>query len=185
MHAAREHLVAVCLRVAPVAIARVVCGCDNNHNMGRSDRFRALALSLLAWILVISTPVTSQRQTSSITPSAASPIQFSYQAIDFQLDSSETAQRHAPETMADGVALFDYNNDGRLDIFFSNGADIRTLHKTSPKFYNRLFQNDGNGHFTEVTTRAGLAGSGYDNGVAIGDYDNDGYEDIFSGRGAS
>jgi len=87
--------------------------------------------------------------------------------------------------MAGGVALFDYNNDGRLGIFFTNGADIRTLHKTSPKFYNRLFQNDGNGHFTEVTTRAGLAGSGYDNGVAIGDYDNDGYEDIFSGRGAS
>jgi enediyne biosynthesis protein E4 len=149
--------------------------------MRRSDRFRTLALSLLAWILVISTPVTSQRQTSSIISSAASPIQFSYQPIDFQLDSSETAQLHAPETMAGGVALFDYNNDGKLDIFFTNGADIRTLHKTSPKFSNRLFQNDGNGHFTDVTAKAGLAGSGYDNGVAIGDYDNDGYEDIFVG----
>jgi len=108
-----------------------------------------------------------------------SPIRFAYQPIDFQLDSCETPQRHAPETMAGGVAVFDYNNDGKLDIFFTNGADIKTLRKTSPKYYNRLFQNDGKGHFTDVTEKAGLAGTGYDTGVAIGDYDNDGYEDIF------
>ena len=81
--------------------------------------------------------------------------------------------------MAGGVAVFDYNNDGKLDIFFTNGADIHTLRKSSPKFRNRLFENDGKGHFTDVTDKAGLAGSGYDMGVAIGDYDNDGYEDIF------
>ncbi len=108
-----------------------------------------------------------------------SPIQFVYQPIDFKLDSCETPQRHAPETMAGGVAVFDYNNDGKLDIFFTNGADIDTLRKTSPKYSNRLFENDGKGHFTDVTAKAGLAGSGYDVGVAIGDYDNDGYEDIF------
>ncbi|MGA7291683.1 MAG: CRTAC1 family protein [Terriglobales bacterium] len=111
----------------------------------------------------------------------ASPIQFSYQPIDFRLDSSETPERHAPETMAGGVAVFDYNNDGKLDIFFANGADIDTLHKTSPKYSNRLFENDGHGHFTDVTAKAGLAGTGFDVGVAIGDYDNDGYEDIFVG----
>ncbi len=108
-----------------------------------------------------------------------SPIQFVYQPIDFTLDSCETPQRHAPETMAGGVAVFDYNNDGKLDIFFTNGADIDTLQKTSPKYSNRLFENDGQGHFTDVTEKAGLAGSGFDVGVAIGDYDNDGYEDIF------
>jgi len=108
-----------------------------------------------------------------------SPIQFVYQPIDFKLDSCETPQRHAPETMAGGVAVFDYNNDGKLDIFFTNGADIDTLRKSSPKYSNRLFENDGKGHFTDVTAKAGLAGSGYDVGVAIGDYDNDGYEDIF------
>lgn len=83
--------------------------------------------------------------------------------------------------MAGGVAVFDYNNDGKLDIFFSNGADIDTLKKNSPKYSNRLFENDGKGHFTDVTAKAGLAGTGYDMGVAIGDYDNDGYEDIFVG----
>ena len=81
--------------------------------------------------------------------------------------------------MAGGVAIFDFNNDGKLDIFFANGADIKTLQKTSAKYYNRLFENDGKGHFTDVTEKAGLFGTGYDTGVAIGDYDNDGYEDIF------
>ena len=112
-------------------------------------------------------------------PSTQSPIQFTYQPIAFALDSSETPERHAPETMAGGVAIFDYNNDGKLDIFFTNGADIQTLRKSSPKYFNRLFENDGKGQFTDVTEKAGLAGTGYDIGVAIADYDNDGYEDIF------
>lgn len=109
----------------------------------------------------------------------SSPIHFTYQPIDFRLDSSETPLAHAPETMAGGVAVFDFNNDGKLDIFFTNGANIDTLQKDSPKYSNRLFENDGHGHFTDVTQKAGLAGSGFDMAVAIGDYDNDGYEDIF------
>lgn len=112
-------------------------------------------------------------------PAGDGPIRFAFQPIDFKLDSCETPERHAPETMAGGVAVFDYNNDGNLDIFFTNGADIKTLHKTSAKYSNRLFENDGHGHFTDVTEKAGLAGTGYNVGVAIGDYDNDGYEDIF------
>jgi hypothetical protein len=112
---------------------------------------------------------------------AESPIRFVYHPIPFTLDVCETPERHAPETMAGGVAVFDYNNDGYLDIFFANGADIRTLKKTSPKYSNRLFANDGKGHFTDVTEKAGLAGCGYDIAAAIGDYDNDGNKDLFVG----
>jgi hypothetical protein len=107
------------------------------------------------------------------------PIHFSYHPIPFALDSCETREKHAPETMAGGVAVFDYDNDGYLDIFFTNGADIVTLKKSSAKYWNRLFHNNGDGTFTDVTEKAGLAGVGYDTGVAIGDFDNDGYEDIF------
>ncbi len=112
---------------------------------------------------------------------AKGAIHFKFQLIDFTLDSNETPQRHAPETMAGGVAVFDYDNDGYLDIFFTNGADINSLKKTSAKYSNRLFHNNGDGTFTDVTENAGLAGTGYDTGVAIGDFDNDGYEDIFVG----
>ncbi|MBV9033824.1 MAG: CRTAC1 family protein [Acidobacteriaceae bacterium] len=107
------------------------------------------------------------------------PIQFDYHPIPFRLDSDETPIRHVPATMAGGVAVFDYNGDGRPDIFFTNGADIVTLRKNSPKYFNRLFRNDGNLHFTDVTKEVGLEGTGYDVGVAIADYDNDGHPDLF------
>src|SRR5436190_3532969 len=142
------------------------------------------SLPAVLFFLIASAPLALLSQVSSSTAQTSggtggSPLRFAYEAIDFKLDSDETPEHHAPETMAGGVALFDYNNDGKLDIFFTNGADIRTLKKDSPKYSNRLFENDGKGHFTDVTEKAGLAGTGYDTGVAIGDYDNDGYEDIF------
>ncbi|MGH9771399.1 MAG: CRTAC1 family protein [Candidatus Acidiferrales bacterium] len=81
--------------------------------------------------------------------------------------------------MPAGVALFDYNGDGLLDIYLVNGADMPSLVKTGPKYYNRLFRNNGNGTFTDVTERAALEGAGYGMGVAVGDYDNDGWPDLF------
>jgi len=140
--------------------------------------------SLLAG-LIISTSVpflNAQSKTPAREQSksvADRTIHFVFQPIDFKLDSNESPEHHAPETMEGGVAVFDYNNDGKLDIFFANGANMKTLKKDSPKYYNRLFENDGKGHFTDVTDKAGLVGTGYDTGVAIGDYDNDSFEDIF------
>jgi enediyne biosynthesis protein E4 len=110
----------------------------------------------------------------------SSPIQFELKSLPVRLDSDESATaRNVPETMAGGVAVFDYNGDGRPDIFFANGADLATLKKSSDKYSDRLFRNDGNGVFTDVTTHAGLKGNGFDVGVAAGDYDNDGHPDLF------
>jgi len=133
-------------------------------------------------LFALSASLLSQDRSQANEPpkaAADSPIRFVFQPIDFKLDSNESAEHHAPETMAGGVAIFDYNNDGHPDIFFTNGANLKTLKKDSPRYYNRLFENDGKGHFTDVTEKAGLAGTGYDTGVAVGDYDNDGYEDVF------
>jgi enediyne biosynthesis protein E4 len=111
--------------------------------------------------------------------STRSPIEFELRNVPFRLENGVTAAKNLPETMLGGVAVFDYNGDGRPDIFFTNGANVETLKKDSPQYRNRLFRNDGKGVFTDVTDAAGLAGTGYDMGVAVGDYDNDGHPDLF------
>jgi hypothetical protein len=99
--------------------------------------------------------------------------------IDFVLKNSVSPQRYSIETMTGGVAVFDYNNDGLLDIFFTNGAEIPSLKKSNSSFHNKLFRNNGDGTFSDVTEKAGLAGVGYSMGVAAGDYDNDGFVDLY------
>ncbi len=81
--------------------------------------------------------------------------------------------------MVSGVALFDYDGDGYLDIYLVNGAAIPSLKKESSKYWNRLYHNNHDGTFTDVTEKAGVAGVGYGMGVSIGDYDNDGKPDMF------
>ncbi len=83
------------------------------------------------------------------------------------------------ETMPGGIAAFDYNGDGRTDIYFTNGAAIPSLEKESPKYLNRLFRNEGGMKFTDVTQEAVVAGSGYSMAAAAADYDNDGNVDLF------
>jgi enediyne biosynthesis protein E4 len=111
------------------------------------------------------------------------PIRFIEQAstsgLTFTLENNPTENKHMIETMAGGLAIFDYDGDGHPDIFFTNGADVPSLNKTSAKFSNRLFRNEGNLKFRDVTDESGLAGKGYDMGVAVADYDNDGKPDIF------
>jgi hypothetical protein len=99
--------------------------------------------------------------------------------IDFVTNSSRTDHHHQPETMVAGVALFDYDNDGLLDVFLTNGARMTDLDKTDPVYWNRLYHNEGGFHFVDVTEKAGLKGQGYDNGAAVGDFDGDGWTDLF------
>lgn len=99
--------------------------------------------------------------------------------LHFVTRNCPTPNKNQPETMVAGVALFDYDNDGFLDIYCVNGAEIPSLQKTSPQYWNRLFRNNHDGTFTDVTEKAGVGGAGYGMGVAIGDYDNDGRPDIF------
>jgi hypothetical protein len=104
---------------------------------------------------------------------------LSKSGIHFELKNSISPQRYSVETMLGGVAVFDYNNDGLLDIFFTNGAAIPSLAKSDPSFWNRLYRNNGDGTFTDVTEQAGVKGIGYSMGVAVGDFDNDGFEDLY------
>jgi hypothetical protein len=92
-----------------------------------------------------------------------------------------TGRKYFPQPMCGGVAVFDFDNDGRLDIFFTNGAKLPDLKKTDRSYYNCLLHQKRDGTFEDVTDRAGLAGErlGFNFGVAAGDYDNDGYEDLF------
>ncbi len=115
--------------------------------------------------------------------SAASQIRFEEIAaksgLHFVTQNSPTPNKNQIETMVSGVALLDYDGDGFLDVFLVNGAEIPSLAKVSPKYWNRLFHNNRDGTFTDVTETAGVAGSGFGMGVAVGDYDNDGRPDIF------
>jgi len=123
-------------------------------------------------------------------PSAPAEEIFSDQTkeagIDFVHFNGMAGLHFYPETMGSGVALFDYDNDGRLDIFLVNGAALsdpmpeRAIpHKSGPREWNRLYHQKPDGTFEDVTERAGLQGWGYGMGVAVGDYDNDGYEDLY------
>jgi enediyne biosynthesis protein E4 len=106
--------------------------------------------------------------------------------VNFQYLSSHTSKKYLLETMGSGAALFDYDNDGRLDLFLINAAPLKDPtptdaipQKTGPEYWNRLYHQKSDGTFEDVTEKAGLQGVGYGMGVAVGDYDNDGYEDLY------
>jgi hypothetical protein len=101
--------------------------------------------------------------------------------IAYKSNNSPGSRKYFPKPMCGGVALFDFNNDGRMDLFFTNGAQLPELKKTDPSYYNCLLKQRPDGTFEDVTAAAGLAGERLDFnfGVAVGDYDNDGYEDLF------
>jgi hypothetical protein len=109
--------------------------------------------------------------------------------LDFILQNSPTPQKYLIETMPGGVALLDYDNDGLLDIFLVNGGRVTSpmqvpenYDRKNPRYWNRLYRQNKDGSFTDVTEQAGLASAGdgnYGMGVAVGDYDNDGFPDLY------
>ena len=106
--------------------------------------------------------------------------------VDFQYRASHTSRKYLLETMGPGVGLFDYDNDGLLDIYLINGAPLAdpaakgsNPQKTNSQYWNRLYHQKKDGTFEDVTEKAGLQGTGYGMGVAVGDYDNDGFEDLY------
>ncbi len=101
--------------------------------------------------------------------------------ILYKSNNSFTGRKYFPQPMCGGVAAFDFDNDGKMDIFFTNGAKLPELKKTDPSYFNCLLHQKSDGTFEDVTAKAGLTGEQLDFnfGVAVGDYDNDGYPDLF------
>ncbi|MGD0128580.1 MAG: VCBS repeat-containing protein [Terriglobia bacterium] len=153
-----------------------------------SFRHAATAAALFAlclWFVAARAKPGSPDQRTDIVPgnfvdvTASSGVQFHHYA-------SQTAKKYMLEIMGSGVALFDFDNDGRLDIFLVNGAPIgdptplgTIPRKSDPKYWHRLYHQKPDGTFEDVTEQAGVEGKGYGYGVAVGDYDNDGFEDLF------
>jgi enediyne biosynthesis protein E4 len=142
------------------------------------------AMPRRAWILLLSIGALGLASwRTPAAPAAAPAIAFEDVAeragLHFVLQNSAAGDKHLIETMTGGVAVLDFDNDGWPDIYFVNGAAIPSLEKTGPEHHNRLFRNSGDGTFADVTARAGVAGEGYGMGAAAGDFDNDGFVDLF------
>lgn len=152
-----------------------------------------MLLSCLSWS-VLSAQAVACPSTAKVAmaPVNAAPIAGKFtditeqSGVHFLHRASHTSKKYNLETMGSGVALFDYDNDGRLDIFLANGAPIHDpepLHsipqKSGPEYYDRLYRQRKDGTFEDVTVKAGVQGSAYDMGAAVGDYDNDGFEDLY------
>ena len=140
---------------------------------------RLLRASAFLTLACLATDVPSGRAGHFVDVTETAGVHFLHKA-------SPTSNKYLPETMGSGVALFDYDNDGLLDLYFVNGAPIAdptspgtVPKKDGPQYWNRLYHQKKDGTFEDVTEKAGVAGTGYGMGVAVGDYDNDGYDDLY------
>src|ERR1039458_7327448 len=120
------------------------------------------------FIVIVALGLTALRLATAPNPSAIRFENITAKAgVNFITHNSPSPNKNQIETMVAGVALIDYDGDGYPDIFFVNGAAIPSLEKEGPQYKNRLYHNNGDGTFTDVTEKAGVGGDGYDMGVAV------------------
>ena len=166
-------------------------GRTSGSDRASSPGMRGIALLALVAVSLGLTCVAQQKEAAEASASPNdTPARFvditKKSGVNFDYKSSHTSRKYLIETMGAGVALFDYDNDGRLDIFLINGTPLddptpigSIPKKTGPAYWNRLYHQKADGTYEDVTEKAGLQGEGYGMGVAVGDYDNDGYEDLY------
>lgn len=153
---------------------------------------RTFFLRTLVWSILVAVGASSVRAQSPALVAAPTEVpghfvDITKQAgVNFLHQAPHTTRKYLLETMGSGVALFDCDGDGRLDLFLVNGAPFTdptpkgTIpQKTGPEYWNRLYHQKSDGTFDDITEKSGLAGVGYGMGVAAADYDNDGREDLF------
>jgi hypothetical protein len=138
--------------------------------------FLSRAVAFVPWALAHSFPW------AAVNP-VAGPIRFEAApatcGLDFVLRNGATGRKYQVEALAGGLGVIDFDGDDWPDLFCVNGAALPSLSKTGPEYWNRLYRNNRDGTFSDVTEKAGLAGLGFGMGVAVGDYNNDGHEDLF------
>ena len=172
------------LLVMPSLAPKTAMGYMRFHLPKQLPLFLAMFVSSAFSVIAQHDSVGSEEQARKIFPKFIET--SSALGINSRNMASHTSKKYLIETMGAGVALFDYDNDGRLDIFVVNGAPLPDPMpkgaiplKTGPKYWNRLYHQKPDGTFEDVTEKAGLEGVGYGMGVAVGDYDNDGNEDLY------
>ncbi|NUN01801.1 MAG: CRTAC1 family protein [Bryobacteraceae bacterium] len=134
-----------------------------------------LSMAALAVSISFSQPAAPRRGPRFVDVLPRSPVSY------VTRNGYTGGRKYFPQPMCGGVAILDYDGDGRMDVYFTNGASLPELKKSDPSYYHCLLRNEGKGVFTDVTVKAGLAASGLDfsYGVAAGDFDNDGHTDLF------
>ena len=144
---------------------------------------RSAAILACAVLAGASSEQPAKRPSTSAAPSASIPVHFTdihkQAGITFVQDSTGTDQKYYLETMGTGVGWLDYDQDGLMDLYLvQTGAT--DAYKPPHPLRSALYRNNGDGTFTDVTEKAGVGGEGhYGQGVAVGDYDNDGYPDLY------
>ncbi len=178
---------AVAFAMIPTQLHRNRLAIQNNSRSARGIFLNMFLAACLASVFLTSASSSAQTKPISLLDTPANFVDVTQAArVRFQGKASHTAYKYLPETMGSGVALFDYDNDGRLDLFLVNGAPLSSPtpkgtipQKTGPAYWNRLYHQKADGTFEDVTKKAGLQGIGYGMGVAVGDFDNDGFEDLY------